>query len=468
MTGAPGTTLRDDVAAAAGNRTLWGAFVSSDSPHVAEMMGRSGFDWLVVDTQHAPVSGSGNLASMISRRRHRRQPGAGPDPVEDGLRCRDVGARRRGRRRPCADDRLRGGGGGDRRRLPLSPSRLPELRPVAGVPAVPVVQHRHRRSPGAVPGADRDARWTEQSRGNTRGAGHRRRLHRPAGPVDLARRRIELAHRQRGPARDVRAGSRRSPARPARSRWRTPRTSGMPSTGRVWDSHGHCHQRLPAAQRRRPGRGGHPAGWIRRPGAPKRRRPSIPRRARAASGWPTRDGDPRDLDPADGADRAPVGRGCRPGRGDDPGIGRRARAGGPLCRRVARAGRADGPCLTRIDPRAGVSGVGAGCPDRCDGRTGRRPPQRWHRGRRWPVGLGAPDRPAGVGRRHRTRRGQRHRHRGHAGVQPQRTTGRVGRADRRPWADRNRLVELRPRGGRARRDQPDVGHQPHCHRGADR
>ena len=66
MTGAPGTTLRDDVAAAAGSRTLWGAFVSSDSPHVAEIMGRSGFDWLVVDTQHAPVSGSGNLALMIS------------------------------------------------------------------------------------------------------------------------------------------------------------------------------------------------------------------------------------------------------------------------------------------------------------------------------------------------------------------------------------------------------------------
>jgi 4-hydroxy-2-oxoheptanedioate aldolase len=66
MTGAPGTTLRDDVAAAAGSRALWGAFVSSDSPHVAEIMGRSGFDWLVVDTQHAPASGSGNLASMIA------------------------------------------------------------------------------------------------------------------------------------------------------------------------------------------------------------------------------------------------------------------------------------------------------------------------------------------------------------------------------------------------------------------
>ena len=66
MTGAPATTLRDDIAAAAGDRTLWGAFVSSNSPHVAEMMGRSGFDWLVVDTQHAPVSGSDNLASMIA------------------------------------------------------------------------------------------------------------------------------------------------------------------------------------------------------------------------------------------------------------------------------------------------------------------------------------------------------------------------------------------------------------------
>jgi 4-hydroxy-2-oxoheptanedioate aldolase len=53
--------LRDDLA----HPPLWGAFVCSNSPLVAEILARSGFDWLVVDTQHAPSSGSGQLASML-------------------------------------------------------------------------------------------------------------------------------------------------------------------------------------------------------------------------------------------------------------------------------------------------------------------------------------------------------------------------------------------------------------------
>ena len=53
--------LRGDLA----HPPLWGAFISSNSPMVAEIMARAGFDWLVVDTQHAPSSGSGQLASML-------------------------------------------------------------------------------------------------------------------------------------------------------------------------------------------------------------------------------------------------------------------------------------------------------------------------------------------------------------------------------------------------------------------
>lgn len=59
-------TLREVAAAASGRRPLWGAFVSSNSPHMAEVMGRAGFDWLVVDLQHAPTSGSDRLALMIA------------------------------------------------------------------------------------------------------------------------------------------------------------------------------------------------------------------------------------------------------------------------------------------------------------------------------------------------------------------------------------------------------------------
>jgi 4-hydroxy-2-oxoheptanedioate aldolase len=53
--------LRDDLA----HRPLWGAFISSNSPLVAETMARAGFDWLVIDTQHAPSSGSAQLVSML-------------------------------------------------------------------------------------------------------------------------------------------------------------------------------------------------------------------------------------------------------------------------------------------------------------------------------------------------------------------------------------------------------------------
>jgi 4-hydroxy-2-oxoheptanedioate aldolase len=54
--------LRDELSA---GRPLWGAFLSSNSPIAAELMARAGFDWLVVDQQHAPVGGSEQLAAML-------------------------------------------------------------------------------------------------------------------------------------------------------------------------------------------------------------------------------------------------------------------------------------------------------------------------------------------------------------------------------------------------------------------
>ncbi len=58
--------FRERATGRAGSGALWGAFLGSNSPLVAEMMGRAGFDWLVVDLQHAPSSGPERLAVMIA------------------------------------------------------------------------------------------------------------------------------------------------------------------------------------------------------------------------------------------------------------------------------------------------------------------------------------------------------------------------------------------------------------------
>lgn len=43
----------------------FGVFLNSNSPIVAEQMSQSGYDWILVDTQHAPSS-SPDLMSMLS------------------------------------------------------------------------------------------------------------------------------------------------------------------------------------------------------------------------------------------------------------------------------------------------------------------------------------------------------------------------------------------------------------------
>jgi 4-hydroxy-2-oxoheptanedioate aldolase len=47
------------------DRPLWGAFLGSNSPICAELMSKAGFDWLVVDTQHAPSGGPEQLSAML-------------------------------------------------------------------------------------------------------------------------------------------------------------------------------------------------------------------------------------------------------------------------------------------------------------------------------------------------------------------------------------------------------------------
>src|SRR6202161_1397076 len=52
--------LRDEL----DRRPLWGAFIGSNSALAAEFMAQAGFDWLVIDLQHAPAGGSEQLAAM--------------------------------------------------------------------------------------------------------------------------------------------------------------------------------------------------------------------------------------------------------------------------------------------------------------------------------------------------------------------------------------------------------------------
>jgi len=53
--------LRDEL----GRRPLWGAFIGSNSALAAELMAQAGFDWLVIDLQHAPTGGSEQVAAML-------------------------------------------------------------------------------------------------------------------------------------------------------------------------------------------------------------------------------------------------------------------------------------------------------------------------------------------------------------------------------------------------------------------
>src|SRR5580704_3567598 len=48
-----------------GETPLWGAFLGTGSPLLAEMLSRAGFDWLVIDMQHAPLNSTSELLSMV-------------------------------------------------------------------------------------------------------------------------------------------------------------------------------------------------------------------------------------------------------------------------------------------------------------------------------------------------------------------------------------------------------------------
>jgi 4-hydroxy-2-oxoheptanedioate aldolase len=48
-----------------GETPLWGAFLGTGSPLMAEVLSRSGFDWLVIDMQHAPLNSSSEMLAMV-------------------------------------------------------------------------------------------------------------------------------------------------------------------------------------------------------------------------------------------------------------------------------------------------------------------------------------------------------------------------------------------------------------------
>ena len=55
-------TLRDAIAGA--DRALFGGWVCSGSPVLAEIMAGSGLDWIMIDMEHAPV-GLGDVQTLL-------------------------------------------------------------------------------------------------------------------------------------------------------------------------------------------------------------------------------------------------------------------------------------------------------------------------------------------------------------------------------------------------------------------
>ena len=140
--------LRDEL----DRRPLWGAFIGSNSALAAELMAQAGFDWLVIDLQHAPTGGSEQLAAML------RATGSTPTLVRipwktdygTAMAALDAGAQ--GLIVPMLDTadeaaRIAGAAG-------ISPA--PQLRALAGRAADSQLHTRRRRPARAVPGADRD------------------------------------------------------------------------------------------------------------------------------------------------------------------------------------------------------------------------------------------------------------------------------------------------------------------------
>ncbi len=63
-----------------GGETLFGLFLDLSSPASAELCGRAGYDWLLIDLEHGAGHGGRPPADADGRRvdRHRRD---GPSPV---------------------------------------------------------------------------------------------------------------------------------------------------------------------------------------------------------------------------------------------------------------------------------------------------------------------------------------------------------------------------------------------------
>ena len=114
-----------------------GLFLNSHSPTVAEQLAHSGYDWLLVDTQHGPM-GNESLSGDAGRHRQRRRDVDGARRRLQRPRRHPAVAGHGRRRRAGALHQHRRGGAGRGQLLPL-----PDRRHALGV--LPAAQHEQGR-----------------------------------------------------------------------------------------------------------------------------------------------------------------------------------------------------------------------------------------------------------------------------------------------------------------------------------
>ena len=177
------TTLRRRLLA---REHLIGTFIKTPTTHATEILGALGFDFVVIDEEHAPFDRMA-IDAALARRKGRRHGGAGArvERDEHSVRSRLRRDRGAGAARGQRGPRPRG-----RRHLPLPgrPSRLlglaaaRRLRRHRNVEDGRSSRRRHHRDR-----ADRGPGSTRRDRRHRRGGRHRRAFHRPGRPCRCAR-----------------------------------------------------------------------------------------------------------------------------------------------------------------------------------------------------------------------------------------------------------------------------------------
>ena len=185
------TTIRERVEQ--GGTPLWGAFLGTGSPLLAELMSRSGFDWLVIDMQHAPVNSSSELLSLVQAVSLGQSAPflRAPWKTQFGAIIAALNAGVEGVIIPMLDTAEEAE---QIAAVSATPSWLSELGTVGAWPWPPRATRRDGSPTGVVPGPDRDTRHGKTERHLGR-RGNRRRLHRPPD-LRLPPGRLELADNQ--------------------------------------------------------------------------------------------------------------------------------------------------------------------------------------------------------------------------------------------------------------------------------